>query len=264
MSSPIIVAELGINHHGNVGKAIELAKGAVAAGADAIKLQLFDPWNLAEYRCATRGLNTKQHLELLQTLHNGWLTLNGIVEISDAVADYKPGTAVFASVFDPEGVKRYADEGFRVLKLSVEQGERPEMQRAMVEFLKGDLDRQGIISFGLDSQTYCQGYFEGELMDRLTFLWCPSGYPTKPEDMHLSVIRDGLELGVNTGVSLHATDVYAPIIAAAAGAQLIELHVQDNYDHDAPERAWSYELDHFAYVVEMIRKSADMMGKEAA
>ena len=39
----LIVAELGVNHDGRVERAIDLLHRARAAGADAVKLQLFVP-----------------------------------------------------------------------------------------------------------------------------------------------------------------------------------------------------------------------------
>ena len=39
----LVVAEIGVNHDGQVWRAVELVAAAAAAGADAIKLQLFHP-----------------------------------------------------------------------------------------------------------------------------------------------------------------------------------------------------------------------------
>ena len=41
--TPYIIAEIGINHEGNLQRAIKLIKKAKKAGADAVKFQLFNP-----------------------------------------------------------------------------------------------------------------------------------------------------------------------------------------------------------------------------
>ena len=46
-SKPYIIAEIGINHNGNVKMAIKLIRSAKRAGADAVKFQVFQPVTLA-------------------------------------------------------------------------------------------------------------------------------------------------------------------------------------------------------------------------
>ena len=42
-SKVFIIAEVGINHGGDINKCLKLIKEAARAGADAVKLQLIDP-----------------------------------------------------------------------------------------------------------------------------------------------------------------------------------------------------------------------------
>src|SRR6267378_4504641 len=47
---PFIVAEMGANHMGDIGRAIAIVEQAAAAGADAVKLQTFTPGSMVAGR----------------------------------------------------------------------------------------------------------------------------------------------------------------------------------------------------------------------
>ena len=56
----MVIAEIGVNHDGRVDLAVELTRQAARAGADAVKLQLFDPRRLLS---AQAGLARYQEQE---------------------------------------------------------------------------------------------------------------------------------------------------------------------------------------------------------
>ena len=43
----VIVAEVGVNHEGNINKALELVHMAAESGADAVKFQTYEPFRYA-------------------------------------------------------------------------------------------------------------------------------------------------------------------------------------------------------------------------
>lgn len=49
-----IIAEIGINHNGNLNKAIALIKSAKNCGADAVKFQLYNTTSLASKKDTTK------------------------------------------------------------------------------------------------------------------------------------------------------------------------------------------------------------------
>ena len=59
-----IIAEIGINHDGNVNKAIKLIYSAKRAGADAVKFQVFEAETLAR----DNQRKTKQQKNMLRMI----------------------------------------------------------------------------------------------------------------------------------------------------------------------------------------------------
>src|SRR5688572_24249185 len=85
---PLLIAEIGNNHEGDPGLALELAEAAVAAGADAVKVQIIDPGRL---------VNVAQSERIAQ-LTRFRLDPEVFVEMAQRVRSH--GRLFMASVFD--------------------------------------------------------------------------------------------------------------------------------------------------------------------
>ena len=60
LKKPFIIAEIGINHEGNIKTAKKLIFEAKKAGADAVKFQIFKPYTLANKRSQKSKIQKRQ------------------------------------------------------------------------------------------------------------------------------------------------------------------------------------------------------------
>lgn len=95
-----VVAELSGNHGGSLGNALELIVRAKQAGADAVKLQCFDPGRLAARRAHNPEVLALAGgvplLDLYRTIWTPWTWFPHLIEQCREV-----DIAWFSSVFDP-------------------------------------------------------------------------------------------------------------------------------------------------------------------
>jgi sialic acid synthase SpsE len=240
LDKPLLVAELGINHGGDVDKAVRMGKAAARAGADAVKLQYYHESKLLAYRRGRGAAVTEDQARLLGTSR---LSLGDIQRVRDAVYP----TPVFASVFDPDDLQPYKAAGFNWVKLSVEQAQRPEML-------------SGAVACGFNRIFASVSNSRVDVFDKwwdwvrrpFTLLYCPTGYPVcSSADLRLRAVRDLHDMCVKgltvwrVGLSLHPSEdlnVYNAFACAyGAGANVFELHYRLEGDEDCAEKAWSVD-----------------------
>jgi sialic acid synthase SpsE len=213
-----VVAEIGVNHEGDVGAASRLIKAAAAAGADAVKLQSYTPDRLASAidpvrlaRVTRFALSMEQHEQLFAEAANLGIRLFS----TPATEDWVPWLAAHAKVlkiasgdltFEP--VIRAAARTGHVVILSTGCGELAEIDRAVEWFTE---------EIGGDT-----------LGERLILMHCVSAYPAPAEQANLlsvPFLRD--RYAVEVGYSNHVVGSDVPLAAVALGASVIELHFTD-------------------------------------
>ena len=86
VSKVLIIAEAGVNHNGDLGRAIELIDVAVEAGADAVKFQTFRSEAVisglapkAAYQVATTGA-TESQLDMVRKLELDHMSHHKLVD----------------------------------------------------------------------------------------------------------------------------------------------------------------------------------------
>jgi sialic acid synthase SpsE len=258
---PYIIAELGVNHDGSVEKAMELAKAAAKAGADAIKLQLFEATRLmsrasrlADYQ---KAAGEKDPVEMLSRLQ---LSIDQMARIVEEA--HKLSLHAIVTVFSLELV-----EPARKIPWDAYKTASPDIiNRPLLEAVAGmnGSPKAGlpgvpvIISTGASTlQEVARALsWLHPIRDRLAVLQCVSSYPTQTADAELGGIAAIADIfpGV-VGYSDHTRETLTAALAVALGAQILEKHLTLDKLSPGPDHAASLTPGEMAQYVEYARNA---------
>jgi N,N'-diacetyllegionaminate synthase len=253
-----IVAEIGVNHDGDESRALELVHIAEAAGADAIKLQVFRADRLmhpdatfAEYQ-KSRSADSSP-IEMLRRYELSAESLGRICDLARTL-DLIP----LATPFSPGDVAILKKLDVPAVKIA-----SPDIVNKPLLSAAAALGLPMLLSTGaasLPEIAQAVGWIK-EFGNPLCLLHCISSYPVAKESAHLGWIgKLAEEFSVPVGYSDHTTEPLAGGFAVMAGAVLIERHL--TYDRAAvgPDHAASSDPEQFATYVRAIRTADAMRG----
>lgn len=254
-----IIAEIGVNHNGDISLAERLVDAAVAAGADAVKFQTFRADRLvvratptAAYQATNTG-EADQHallkpLELDEAAHRYLL-------------DYcaRRGIVFLSSPFDLESIDLLD-------RLDVPAFKVPSPDCVSIGYLSymGAKRRPVILSTGMcDIGEVGLGVetLRAAGTSEIAVLHCTSCYPAPIEELNLAVIPAmAAALGLPIGYSDHSHGIAVAIAAVALGAVIIEKHVTLDKTLPGPDHKASLEPDEFKAMVDGIRSVERAVG----
>lgn len=187
----IFIAEIGMNHNGNLDLAYELIRQAKYSGADIAKFQL-------GWRDDEDGINKLDKPILLQL--KKWCDYFGI--------------EFMVSIIRDDSFELAKDIPFNSYKVA------SRTVRDNLELVKKivSMKKQTFISLGM---------WEGDSVpikkdDNIKYLWCKSIYPATPWD--LIDLPKNFSDTIYDGYSDHSIGIETPLIAISRGAQIIEKH----------------------------------------
>lgn len=256
--APYVIAEIGVNHDGRADRALELVDAAAAAGANAVKFQVFRSdlllgatSELADYQRET-GVDSPE--ALLSRLE---LPLDVMAE---AVAGaHKRGLHAIATIFNLELVSPALELPWDAIKIA-----SPDIiNRPLIDALRA-AGRPMIMSTGaatldevLRALTWC-----GD--EPLVLLQCVSAYPAPETSASLggiAALRHAT--GRVVGYSDHTTAIDSGGLAVAAGAALLEKHLTHDREATGPDHAASLDPRLFAEYVLLAHRAHRMLGEAA-
>lgn len=252
--APYIIAEIGVNHDGSVERALELTDAAATAGADAIKLQLFEADRLmssaAKLAAYQKAAGESDPIEMLRRLELSAAQMAPIVDRAHA-----RGIHAIVTVFSTELIDDAETLAWDAYKTaSPDIIHRPLLERLV------DTSRPLIISTGAstpDEVSRAASWLtarEGATGSRTAFLQCVSSYPTAIEHAELGGILALRSLLPNPiGYSDHTASIETGAIAVGLGACILEKHFTYDTRAAGPDHAASLAPDAFARYATLAR-----------
>lgn len=251
-----IIAEAGVNHNGDLLKAVELLEVAKQAGADAVKFQSFKADKLvsktakkAKYQSENIGDDDYNQYNMLKSLELSEEDHYRLIQECD-----KRGIQFFSTAFDVDGIDFLDHLGMPFFK-------SPSGEITNYPYLKrlAEKGKPVILSTGMADMQEVKNALEvllkyGLHIDDITVLHCNTEYPTPMKDVNLKAMNTmGVELGVKVGYSDHTLGIEVPIAAVAMGAKVIEKHFTLDRDLPGPDHRASLEPDELKEMVTAIR-----------
>lgn len=259
----LIIAEAGVNHNGDLEKALALIDAAAEAGADYVKFQTFKADKIvnrsapkADYQKKNMQGESDTQYEMLKKLEMGddWYSV-----LMDRCKE--KGIHFLSTGFDVDSIDFLNKLEIPFYKIpSGELTNKPYLQH---------IARKGkdiILSTGMANLQEVKDAVEviekeGIKRESIILLHCNTEYPTPMENVNLLAMNQmACELGVKVGYSDHTLGIEVPIAAVALGACVIEKHFTLDRTLPGPDHAASSEPDELKAMVTGIRNVEKAIG----
>lgn len=249
-----VIAEIGLNHDGDAEVAHRLIEACAAAGAWAVKLQVFDASELV-----TEDAPPPAHVRAA-SLRAFFARYELHPDAYDALARHARdrGLAMIATAFDVPSLTLLARIGMDAFKIA--SGDLTHV-RLIEEVAR--TGRPMILSTGMSIEPEVRaalGWARAAGAATVALLHCVSAYPTPDAEQNLAAVGTlARTFSVPVGLSDHGMGADAALLAFAQGATLYERHVYlpGTNAIDAPVSSTPDEL---ADLVRRLARAAAAMG----
>ena len=221
---PIVIAEIGINHNGNLDRAISIADKAILSGAEIIKHQthIVDEEMSEEAKRTTPG-NSK--LSIYEIIKKCTLSEEKEKKLMKYITSRKK--IFISSPFSIAAANRLARFNVPAFKIGSGECNNYHFIKHICKFKKPI-----ILSTGMNSINSIKKSVEIIRKNKITLalLHCTNIYPTPPNLVRLDCIRQLKKAYPSclVGISDHTTTNYTSLAAVALGARIIEKHFVDS------------------------------------
>lgn len=258
---PFVMLEAGINHNGDLTRAMEMIRIARQAGADAIKFQTFradefvgDPNLTFTYRSQGKEV-TESMLEMFRRYE---FSRDQWFEVKRACDDQ--GILFLSTPQNPSDLDLLLELGVPAVKVGSDDFTNLSLLRRYAQcglplMISCGMADMAEVYEALDATGALRGH-------PVLLMLCTSQYPTPPGDANLLKLRTlaGAFPGLVLGFSDHTQGDLAAAVACGLGACAFEKHFTLDNDLPGPDHWFSADPDEAGRWVRSIRLAHQMLG----
>jgi N-acetylneuraminate synthase len=251
-----IIAEIGINHNGDLGIARQMIDAAVHAGADAVKFQKRTPEIATPPDQQTQMRETPWgYITYLEYRHKVEFNEEQYCEIEKYCK--QKGITWLVSVWDQPSVdfmEKFNTPAYKIPSASLTDYSLIRKARATGKPL--------ILSTGMSTMEQIHQGVKVASEKDLILMHCTSTYPCEPEELNLKMVETLRREFPNIpiGYSGHEVGLVPSAVAVALGACIVERHMTLDRAMWGTDQAASVEPGGFERLIKYIRVSEAALG----
>jgi N-acetylneuraminate synthase len=250
-----IIAEIGINHNGDLEIAKQMIDAAVHAGVDAVKFQKRTP---------EVSTPPEQQKQMRETPWGSITYLEYRYKVEFSEKEYREidryckqkGVAWFASAWDEQAVdflEQFDPPAYKIPSASI-------TDHALLRYAR-NAGKPLVISTGMSTMEQIRAAVKAVGTENLVITHCTSTYPCESKELNLRMIQTlRTEFPCPIGYSGHEVGLVPPQVAVALGACMIERHLTLNRAMWGSDQAASVEPSGFERLVKYVRTAEASLG----
>jgi N,N'-diacetyllegionaminate synthase len=255
-----LIAEIGVNHNGDISLARQMVHAAKQAGADAVKFQTFTAASLALpgtskvlYQQSTTA-SDETHFDMLRRLELGKAEH---LELADLCSSL--GIEFLSTPYDIDSARFLNELGVKMFKTASADLVDLPLQQYIASTGKPAIVATGMA--GLGEVEPVVEIFENAGNPHLVLLHCVSNYPCSDVSLNLRAMNTLAQaFSLPVGFSDHSEGYLAAAISVALGAKVIEKHFTLDKTLPGPDHRASSTPEEFAQLVLNVRRAERVLG----
>ena len=260
LKQSFIIAEIGVNHNGDIALAKKLVEAAKKAGADAVKFQTFTAAALVSpgtpkvhYQLNTTSVD-ETHYEMLKRLE-----LSKQAHLDLAAYCQVLGIDFISTPYDIQSAAFLEGIGVRFFKTASADLVDLPLQRFIAATGKSVIIATGMATLG-EVEHVVNIYVE-EGNTNVVLLHAVSNYPCSDESLNLRAMHTLAQaFSLPVGFSDHSEGYLGAVLSIAMGAKVIEKHFTLDKSMAGPDHKASSTPLEFAELVRNVRRAEQMLG----